>query len=91
MSQLPAPQKVRAAALRAIAGSPNVSNLGKVDGGQELRITFADRPPTRLVIDPASTHIRRTNFYVSFDSALVSAADGTFFTLTSEWTDTLPG
>jgi hypothetical protein len=90
VSQLPAPQKVRAAAFRAIAGYPNVTSLGQVDGGLGLRITLQNSSTAQLVIDPASAQVRRTNFYVSADGALVTAAEGGVFTLTSQWTDTLP-
>lgn len=90
VSQLPAPQKVRAAAFRAIAEYPNVTNLGLVDGGQGLQISFTDREPARLVIDPASAQVRRANFYVTPQGALVSAPAGGAFTLVSEWTNSLP-
>lgn len=90
VSQLPAPQKVRAAAFRAIAAYPNVTSLGHVDGGLGLRITFAELPAARIVIDPASAQVRRTDFIVSPDGSLQFAAGRGDFTLTSEWTDTLP-
>jgi hypothetical protein len=87
VSQLPAPQKVRAAAFRAIAGYPDVTNLGPVDGGVGLRIGANQ---ATIVIDQATAQVTRTNFYVSPDGALNSAAAGGVFELVSEWTDTLP-
>jgi hypothetical protein len=90
VSQLPAPPKVRAAALRAIATYPNVTSLGAVDGGQGLLISFyPGEPPARLVIDPTSGQLRRTNVLVNtFGGTLTS--DGGIFAVTAEWTDTLP-
>ena len=90
VSQLPAPPKVRAAALRAIATYPSVSSLGAVDGGQGLLISFyPGEPPARLVIDPTSGQLRRTNVLVmTFGGTMTS--DGGIFAVTAEWTDTLP-
>jgi hypothetical protein len=90
VSQLPAPPKVRAAALRAIATYPNVTNLGAVDGGQELLISFyPGGAPARLVIDPASGQLRRTNVLVmTFGGTMTS--DGGSFAVTAAWTDALP-
>jgi hypothetical protein len=90
VSQLPAPPKVRAAALRAIATYPNVTSLGAVDGGQGLLIAFyPGEPPARLVIDPTSGQLRRTNVLVmTFGGTMTS--DGGIFAVTAEWTDALP-
>jgi hypothetical protein len=90
VSQLPAPPKVRAAALRAIATYPNVISVGAVDGGQGLLISFyPGEPPARLVIDPTSGHLRRTNVLVmTFGGTMTS--DGGIFAVTAEWTDALP-
>ena len=90
VSQLPAPPKVRAAALRAIATYPNVTSLGAVDGGQGLLIAFyPGAPPARLVIDPTSGQLRRTNVLVmTFGGTMTS--DGGIFAVTAEWTDALP-
>ena len=90
VSQLPAPPKVRAAALRAIATYPNVTSLGAADGGQGLLIAFyPGEPPARLVIDPTSGQLRRTNVLVmTFGGTMTS--DGGIFAVTAEWTDALP-
>jgi hypothetical protein len=90
---VPAPPAVRAAALRALASMPSVTNLGPMDGGQALRISFPP-PPTdnfpngklpagageiRLVIDPeTSMLLSQTNY------------QGTFKILTAEWTNEMP-
>ncbi|QFG22748.1 CU044_5270 family protein [Actinomadura sp. WMMB 499] len=50
LAELPAPPKVRAAALRALATLPNVENRGKVPGGQSL-VFAGDGGGTKLVID----------------------------------------
>jgi hypothetical protein len=94
VSQLPAPPKVRAAAFQAIASYPNVESLGAVKGGQGLSISFGDATPARLVIDPATSQIRETNFFVSADGSIAwaggSGADAGSFTLVAEWTNELP-
>ncbi|MEW2386430.1 CU044_5270 family protein [Micromonospora sp. NPDC047707] len=91
VSQLPAPPNVRAAAFRAIASYPNVKSLGEVESGQELLVSLAGQAPGRIVVDPASSRIRETNWYVPADggSGVTSPPGGTF-KLSSEWTDSLP-
>lgn len=94
VSQLPAPPKVRAAAFRAIAAYPNVESLGEVEGGQGLLISLPDGEPARLVVDPATGQIRRTNLFVTADGGIMraggSGADAGSLTLVAEWTKTLP-
>jgi hypothetical protein len=90
VSELPAPPKVRAAAFRAIASYPNVESLGAVEGGQGLLITFEDGTPARLVVDPATSQIRETNFFVTADGSSASAGNGGSFTIVAEWTNSLP-
>jgi hypothetical protein len=94
ISQLPAPPKVRAAAFQAIASYPNVKSLGAVKGGQGLEISFDGRMPAQLVIDPATSQIRETNFFVSAIGPETysdprSGADSKV-TLLAEWTNELP-
>lgn len=89
VSLLPAPPKVRAAALRVIASYPNVTSLGAVDGGQGLLISFLTTEPARLVIDPTTGQLRRTNVLVpTFGGTMTS--DGGTFAVEAKWTDTLP-
>jgi hypothetical protein len=92
--QAPAPPAVRAAAFRALASMPNVTNLGTMDGGQALRVSFAssaaDKLPggklpagaedgLRLVINPTTSMLlSQTNF------------QGTVKILTAEWTNQMP-
>ncbi|MEE6262789.1 CU044_5270 family protein [Plantactinospora sonchi] len=94
VSQLPAPPKVRAAAFQAIAAYPDVESLGAVDGGQGLLVPFGTGSPARLVVDPVTSRIRQTNFFVSVEGGQYvaggSGADAGSFTLVAEWTDELP-
>lgn len=85
VGELPAPPKVRAAALRAIADMPDVRSLGPVQGGEGLSIGGR-----RLVVDPATGRIRGTDFLVTMDGAegLVNEPGGA--TVIAYWTDTPP-
>ncbi|MFG1967453.1 CU044_5270 family protein [Nonomuraea sp. NPDC049028] len=88
VSQLPASPEVRAAAFRALASYPEVKNLGAVDGGEGLLIPFAESP-VQLVVDPATSQVRNTNFYVTTDGTEVTVQDKPV-TIDTGWTDTLP-
>jgi hypothetical protein len=90
VSLLPAPPSVRAAALRAMASYPNVTDLGAVDGGRGLLVSFyPGERPARLVIDPQTGQLRRSDVLVmTFGGTLTS--DGGTFAVTAEWTNTLP-
>ncbi|HEY0807062.1 MAG TPA: hypothetical protein VGD84_18475 [Pseudonocardiaceae bacterium] len=93
VSQLPGPPPVRAAAFQAIAAYPNVRSLGPVKGGQGLRISFDAGRSASLVVDPATSQIHETGFFVTADGAEYSAAgNGTDLglTLDAKWTDVLP-
>lgn len=90
VSQLPAPPKVRAAAFQAIASYPNVKSLGAVQGGQGLLISFGEGTPARLVVDPVTSQIRETNFFITADGARASIEGGGSFTIVAEWTSQLP-
>jgi hypothetical protein len=93
VSQLPAPPSVRAAAFQAIAAYPNVTSLGAVKGGQGLLISFGEGKSARLVVDPATSQIRESNFFVPADGGEIWAADdsaGLGFTLVAEWTNLAP-
>lgn len=89
VSTLPAPPKVRAAAFRAIAAYPNVKSIGKVTGGQGLLISPFGRR-TRLVVDPATSRVRNTNFFVTADGAEVRIPGSGGASIVAEWTDQLP-
>jgi hypothetical protein len=89
ISLLPVPPKVRAAALRVIATYPNVTDLGAVEGGRGLLISFfPDEAPARLVIDPRTGQIRQTDVLVYPFSGI--AGYGGILAVTAGWTDTLP-
>ncbi|GAA2109944.1 CU044_5270 family protein [Actinomadura alba] len=90
VSQLPAPQKVRAAAFRAIASYPDVKDLGTVEGGHGLSISYGGLTPARLVVDPATSRVRDTNVLVTADGALMGVPSGGGATVVTEWTNRLP-
>lgn len=88
ISQSPAPPRIRAAAFRAIASYPNVKSLGAVNGGQGLAISFSEGEPARLVVDPASSTIRETTYFVALDGAEYTVPGGAM--ISTGWTDRLP-
>ncbi|GII80074.1 hypothetical protein Sru01_50560 [Sphaerisporangium rufum] len=85
VSQLPASPEVRAAAFRALAGHPGVESAGAAGGGEALRIPAGDGEPVRLVVDPATSRVRGTTFYVTADGAEVTAERPV--TIEARWTD----
>lgn len=89
VSELPAAPEVRGAAFRALAAYPGVESLGAVDGGEGLLIPGVDGLPVRLVVDPATSRVRNSNFFVSADGG-VSFNVTKPMTITAEWTDALP-
>jgi hypothetical protein len=52
---LPAPPQVRAAAFRVLATLPNVTSLGRVHGGQALRISLGGNTRATLIVDPSTS------------------------------------
>ena len=82
---LPVPPKVRAAAFRALAVLPDITNLGKVRGGQHLRFSI-DGAGTDMIVDPKTTNVSDGGF-TDFGGDRKSM--GTF-TWTSGWTNVLP-
>jgi hypothetical protein len=90
VSQLPAPPKVRAAAFRAIASYPNVKSIGKVKGGGQGLLISLLGTQARLVVDPATSRVRDTNFFVTADGAVVSIPGTGGGTIVAEWTNLLP-
>jgi hypothetical protein len=89
VSQLPAPERVRAAAFRVLATRPGVRDLGRVDGGRAISFPVGDHT-ARLVIDPKTARVRGTNFVVTADGTEVWLSANRAATVTGEWTDTLP-
>ncbi|WP_329094538.1 CU044_5270 family protein [Actinomadura citrea] len=89
VSQLPAPPQVRAAAFRAVASYPDVKDLGPVKGGQGLSISFGGGRKANLVIDPKTSRITDTDYFVSADGAQVTAPGGA--EIVAEWTSAAPG
>jgi hypothetical protein len=91
VSDLPTPPKVRAAAFRVMATLPGVQSIGPVKGGQGLLISLMGGQQARLVVDPATSRVRDTNFFVTSEGAefwvLPSAASAT---ITAGWTNQLP-
>jgi hypothetical protein len=81
--EVPAPPEVRAAAFRALATFPDVKNLGPVDGGVSLLISFPhDRLAgswIKVVIDPRTALVRSE-----------TTVKGTTLVEISELTDRLP-
>lgn len=89
VSQLPAPERVRAAAFRVLATLPGVRSLGSVAGGRAISFPVGDHT-ARLVIDPETARVRGTNFVVTADGAELWLPANRAATVTGEWTNTLP-
>ncbi|XVQ09320.1 CU044_5270 family protein [Spirillospora sp. CA-255316] len=89
VSQLPAPPKVRAAALRAIAASPGVMDLGETGGGRGVLLPL-NGDQVRLVVNTATGQVGGTSFLVTADGALMHIEEGHTATVTARWTDDLP-
>ncbi|MFF0864667.1 CU044_5270 family protein [Nonomuraea sp. NPDC003560] len=89
ISELPAPPEVRSAAFRALAATPGVENAGEVEDGQELRFPNPDGgPEIRMVVDPESARVIRTNYLYGGDGGLSWGRD--FVWVTATWTDQPP-
>ncbi|MEV4098292.1 CU044_5270 family protein [Streptosporangium saharense] len=89
ITELPTPPEVRSAAFRALATTPGVRNTGAVEGGQELVIPDPDDEwETRLVVDPETAQVKRTNFLLGGDGSLMWSKGS--ISLTTEWTNQLP-
>ncbi|MEV0595979.1 CU044_5270 family protein [Nonomuraea cavernae] len=93
VSELPAPPAVRAASFRALATYPEVERLGAVDGGQGLLIPASqaetERTRVQLVVDPDTSRVRNTSFFVSADGGVAFDVSKPV-TIEARWTDTLP-
>ncbi|GAA3931016.1 hypothetical protein GCM10023085_10500 [Actinomadura viridis] len=88
ISQLPSTPKVRAAAFRAIASYPNVTSLGTVKGGQGLSFSLGGGKKASLVVDPKTSRITDTDFFVSVEGTRVTVPGGA--TITAGWTNQPP-
>ncbi|OLT10877.1 hypothetical protein BJF79_25240, partial [Actinomadura sp. CNU-125] len=99
----PASPDVRAAAFRAIAAHPDVRSNGEVEGGHELRFPAFEplprgaegaaelpKPEARLVVDPSTGRVTRTNFFVQPGGGLEWVAPPSTMAITANWTDDLP-
>ncbi|WP_049557424.1 CU044_5270 family protein [Nonomuraea sp. SBT364] len=90
ITELPAPAEVRSAAFRALAAMPEVSRTGTVDGGEELLITDTDgERQIRLVVDPGTARVTRTNYLHTYDGDVAGTPDG-FIAISTGWTDQPP-
>ncbi|MGV9777200.1 CU044_5270 family protein [Streptosporangium sp. NPDC003464] len=88
ISQAPVSPEVRAAAFRAIASLPDVQSLGAVQGGHGLQVSLSSGQ-VRLVVDPETSWVRDTNFYVPQSGGQLFITEGTA-SIVAEWTDHLP-
>ncbi|MFI6797144.1 CU044_5270 family protein [Streptosporangium canum] len=89
ISALPTPSEVRSAAFRALAATPGVESRGAVEGGQELLIPNPDgESPIKLVVDPETARVTRTNLLLTGDGNVASTDE--FISVTTNWTDQPP-
>ncbi|MEZ7125070.1 hypothetical protein ACBR40_07015 [Nonomuraea sp. AD125B] len=80
---------MRSAAFRALAELPGVRRLGAVEGGEELLIQ-SGRHERRLVVDPETSQVIRTNWLPTATGGSMGMNSGFFIKLTTGWTDELP-
>ncbi|MFD0532629.1 hypothetical protein ACFQY7_01240 [Actinomadura luteofluorescens] len=85
LSEVPAPPKVRAAALRALASLPDVKNLGRVPGGQSLQFS-GQGGGTKLVVDPKTSAVSGEG-YADINGRQESMGQTT---ITAAWTNEPP-
>ncbi|WP_188196974.1 CU044_5270 family protein [Nonomuraea sp. SYSU D8015] len=89
ISELPTPPEVRSAAFQALATMPGVERTGTAEDGQELLIPDPDgRREIKLVVDPETARVTRTNFLIGDDGS-VGWTNG-FISVTTSWTDHAP-
>ncbi|MEV0201191.1 CU044_5270 family protein [Nonomuraea sp. NPDC050691] len=88
VSEAPVTPQVRAAAYRALAARPGVTDLGESGGGRRLRVPLSggDR---EVVVDPDTARVRDTPVWVPLTGG-VGFTDGEGVTIDAEWTDELP-
>ncbi|MFC5824189.1 CU044_5270 family protein [Nonomuraea insulae] len=88
IAELPAPAEVRSAAFKALATLPGVQRLGPVEGGEELMIPDGEWE-IKLVVDPRTSRVIRSNLLPTADGGVAGANRG-FIKLTTGWTDQSP-
>ncbi|SFK96037.1 hypothetical protein SAMN05216275_14339 [Streptosporangium canum] len=89
ISELPTPSEVRSAAFRALATTPGVESGGAVEGGQELLIPNPEGgQEIKLVVDPETARVTRTNYLLSGDGNVAGTDE--FISVTTNWTDQPP-
>ncbi|MEV4110647.1 CU044_5270 family protein [Nonomuraea sp. NPDC049695] len=89
ITALPVPSEVRSAAFQALAALPGVQNAGAVEGGQELRIPDPEGyREIKLVIDPETSRVTRTNLFLGDDGGLGMTKG--LMSVTTDWTDQIP-
>ena len=91
LGEAPAPPKVRAAAYRALAAMPSITNLGRTKGGYRLKISYGTRTHVdgteTIVVDPKTTQLRVEGWAGFGDGDLPVGPSQR----TSGWTDRIPG
>lgn len=83
VSTVPAPPAVRAAAFRAIAAYPGVTEL---PDGKSVRLPGGGR----LVVDPATGQVDSSSVFLDWNGKPVHNANGDTYAVSGEWTDDLP-
>lgn len=73
-----------------MASLPGVTSLGPVQGGQGLQFTLPGARQARLVVDPATSQVRDTNFLVTSQDAEIWTQGPATATVTTEWTNSPP-
>ncbi|MFD1938626.1 CU044_5270 family protein [Nonomuraea mangrovi] len=89
ISELPTPSEVRSAAFRALAATPGVESTGAVEDGQGLRFPNPDGgPEIKLVVDPETARVTRTNYLYGDDGSVSWGLRS--IGVTTGWTDQPP-
>ena len=74
-----------------MATLPGVQSIGPVKGGQGLLISLIGGQQARLVVDPATSRVRDTNFFVTSDGGEFWVFPSTASaTIIAEWTNRPP-
>ncbi|MEV4890554.1 hypothetical protein AB0K48_14290 [Nonomuraea sp. NPDC055795] len=87
ISEAPVSSPVRAAAYRALAALPDVTDLGEGDGGRRLELPLSSGRKV-VVVDPETARVRNTPVWVTLSGAVALTKSGV--TIDAEWTDRLP-